>query len=120
VYAVETFRKEAAMQWGTRRQEEEAMPVQAVTPPVPGVDPSPPIPAAEASHKFEALLKDLDKGEAFLDRVIQRAKRGKDFTPEELISIQAGVYRHTQAMEAFSKLVDSVTGSVRRTLEVGG
>ena len=96
------------------------MPVQAVAPPVPGVEPSPPAPAVGAPRKFEAPLKDLVKGEAFLDRVIQRAKRGRDFTPEELISIQAGVYRHTQAMEAFSKLVDSVTGSVRRTLEVGG
>jgi hypothetical protein len=46
--------------------------------------------------------------------------RGKDFSPQELIAIQAGVYRHAQQMETFSKLVDSVTGSVRRTLEAGG
>jgi hypothetical protein len=96
------------------------MPVQAVTATIPAVDPAPPAPIHEASVRFDALLKDLDNGEAFFDRVMRRAKRGRDFTPEELISIQAGVYRHTQAMEAFSKLVDSVTGSVRRTLEVGG
>ena len=73
-----------------------------------------------ATARFKDLLQDLDRGEKFVDRVIRKAMRGRDFSPEELIAVQAGVYRHAQQMEAFSKLVDSVTGSVRRTLEAGG
>ena len=76
--------------------------------------------ATEASGHFGEILAELDSGERFMDRIIRKASRGKDFSPEELIAIQAGVYRHTQAMEAFSKLVDSATGCVRRTLEAGG
>jgi hypothetical protein len=75
---------------------------------------------ARVNERFGEILADLDSGDRFMERVIRKASRGQDFSPEELISIQAGVYRHTQAMEAFSKLVDSATGCVRRTLEVGG
>lgn len=96
------------------------MPVQAVQqvagPLVPASEPS----RSAAAERFESLLHDLDRGEMFVDRVIRKAMRGKDFSPQELIAIQAGVYRHAQQMETFSKLVDSVTGSVRRTLEAGG
>ncbi len=102
----------------TRSTEEEAMHVTPVSgasgPPVPATD------AATAATRFKDLIQDLDRGERFVDRVIRKAMAGRDFSPEQLIAVQAGVYRHAQQMEAFSKLVDSVTGSVRRTLEAGG
>jgi len=77
-------------------------------------------PATAAAERFRDLLQDLDRGEKFVDRVIRRAMAGRDLSPEQLIAVQAGVYRHAQQMETFSKLVDGVTGSVRRTLEAGG
>jgi hypothetical protein len=101
-----------------RASEEEAMDVTPVSPA--GGPPRADAPAAGAAGRFSEVLQDLDRGEKFVDRVIRRAMAGRDFTPEQLIAVQAGVYRHAQQMEAFSKLVDSVTGSVRRTLEAGG
>lgn len=77
-------------------------------------------PTTATTGHFRDLLEDLDRGERFVDRVIRRAMAGRDFSPEQLIAVQAGVYRHARQMETFSKLVDSVTGSVRRTLEAGG
>lgn len=82
--------------------------------------PGPAAPATGAATRFRDLIQDLDRGEKFVDRVIRRAMAGRDLSPEQLIAVQAGVYRHARQMEAFSKLVDSVTGSLRRTLEAGG
>lgn len=90
-------------------------PVSPAAPPA-ELDPA----ASTAASRFRDLVQDLEKGEDFVDRVIRRAMAGRDLTPEQLIAVQAGVYRHSQQMETFSKLVDSVAGSVRRTLEAGG
>jgi hypothetical protein len=39
------------------------------------------------------------------------------FSQEELIAIQAGVYRYTQELELASKLVDKASGAVKTTLQ---
>ncbi len=75
---------------------------------------------ASVQDRFAVLVTQLTEGERFMDRVIDQARRGKDFGPAELIAIQAGVYRYSQQLEAFSKLVDKTTGAIRRTLETSG
>jgi hypothetical protein len=96
------------------------MQVAQVSTPVGVAVPAVPDGTAGAGKRFENVLRELDRGERFLDRIIRGARSGRDFSPGELLAIQAGVYRHTQAVEAFSKLVDSTAGCVRRTLEATG
>lgn len=97
------------------------MPVQSVT-----MNPAQPsrTPASqriqEVGGAFSDMIHRMDSQEAFMDRIVKQALRGKDFSPGELIAIQAGVYRYTQQLEAFSKLVDRTTGALTRTLESGG
>jgi len=96
------------------------MQINAVGAPAGAAVPEPPAARPEAAVRFEAVLRELDKGEIFVERVIRQAGAGRDFSPEELIAVQAGVYRHTQSVEAFGKIVDAVTGSIRRTIEAAG
>ncbi len=57
------------------------------------------------------------RGERMVNRAVRAARSGKVFSQEELIALQAGVYRYTQELELAAKLVDKSTQAVRRTVE---
>jgi len=83
--------------------------------------PAAPLPAAgktakTTEGKFVQLLAEIEKGEQMIDRTIRSAMKGRDFSAQELIALQAGVYQYTQRLEIFSKLVDRVTSSVRQVM----
>ena len=59
----------------------------------------------------------ISRGEHMVERVMRQARHGHVFTQEELLAVQAGVYRYTQELELASKLVDKATGAVRQTLQ---
>lgn len=69
---------------------------------------------------FAEALRDagrsLTRGERTIERAVHAAHRGKVFSQEELIALQAGVYRYAQELELASKLVDKSTSAVRQTL----
>ena len=68
----------------------------------------------------ETLFRGLERladGEERMQRAIRRATRPGGATPEVLLALQAGVYRHTQEVELASKLVDKATGALRQTLQ---
>jgi hypothetical protein len=58
----------------------------------------------------------LERGQRFVDRVIRQALAGRDFSQDELLAIQAGVYRYTQELELFSRMVEKAVASVKQTL----
>lgn len=72
-------------------------------------------PAAAPTLLREAALR-IARGEQCIDRVIRDATRGRTLSNEELIALQATVYRYTQEVELAAKLVDRLTGAVRQTL----
>ena len=75
----------------------------------------------ESDSSFAEVLRDasrsIDRGQRQIDSVIHAARRGKTFSQEELIAIQAGVYRYTQELELASKLVDKASTAVKTTLQ---
>lgn len=76
-------------------------------------------PASESKlskSKFAEALYEIEKGEDRLNKAIERAMRGKDLSPQELIALQAGVYHYTHKLEIFSKLVDRATSSIRQLM----
>lgn len=89
------------------------------TSPTPGSPTSPTAPPRSES-RFAELLGDaarhLDAGRREVDAVIASARRG-DLPPEQLLAIQAGVYRYTQEVELASKVVDRVTNGVKTVLQ---
>lgn len=77
--------------------------------------------SAPPSDAAERILHDasasIERGERLLNGVIRAAERGRSFTNEELIAVQAGVYRYTQELELAGKLVDKLTSAVRQTVQ---
>jgi hypothetical protein len=62
-------------------------------------------------------VRSIERGKAFVDRAIRAARNGRTFSNEELIAVQAGVYRYTHELELASKLVDKATNAVKTTLQ---
>jgi hypothetical protein len=64
----------------------------------------------------ESARRIQDSGD-LVDRALRAARAGHAFRPEELLALQAGVYRHSQELDLASKLVDKGTSSVRQLLQ---
>ena len=83
-----------------------------------------PVPVARAETPARNMLTDaihsLERGQRFVDRVIRRALAGRDFSQAELLAIQAGVYRYTQELELFSRMVEKTIAAVRQTMQTQG
>lgn len=62
-------------------------------------------------------VRSIERGKSFLDRAMRAARNGRAFSNEELIAVQAGVYRYTHELELASKLVDKATNAVKTTLQ---
>ena len=66
---------------------------------------------------LRASVQSIVRGERLVNGVINAARHGATFSNEQLIAVQAGVYRYTQELELASKLVDKATGAIRQTLQ---
>ncbi len=83
------------------------------------IDPSSPrrAPGAPASGKsaFSRALRGLggavDRGEALIGRATRGEVGGLDSA--QLIALQAGIYRYSEAVDLLAKLVDRATSAVR-------
>lgn len=71
-------------------------------------------PDASFSKVLHGLGREIDRGEA----MSSRAMRGSaDLSASELLALQAGIYRYSEAVELATKLVDRATGAVKTTLQ---
>lgn len=75
--------------------------------------------AAEPMSPFARVLRGLgnevDRGE----RLVRRATGagGQDLGPAELLALQAGVYRYSEAVDLSAKLIDRATNGVKTILQ---
>lgn len=80
--------------------------------------PTPVDPTAEPSP-FARLLtnlgREVDQGERTMHRVIGGG--GRDLGPQELLSLQAGVYRYSEAVDLSAKVVDRASSSLKTVLQ---
>jgi hypothetical protein len=77
--------------------------------------------AAAGDADFRSALgklgREIDRGE----KLVQRALRGGGaLGASELIALQAGIYRYTEAVDLAAKLVDRASNAVRTTLQSSG
>jgi hypothetical protein len=64
-----------------------------------------------------SLGREIDKGE----KLVQRALRGGgQLGAADLIALQAGIYRYSEAVDLAAKLVDRAGNAVRTTLQSNG
>jgi hypothetical protein len=76
-------------------------------------------PDAEAMSPFARILhglgREVDRGERLVRRAT--ASGGQDLGPSELLALQAGVYRYSEAVDLSAKLVDRATNGVKTVLQ---
>ena len=67
-----------------------------------------------------ALGEEASRGEARMKDAMRASRDGgggRDFAPGELLALQAGVYRYSEAVDLTSKLVDRVTSGVKTVVQ---
>lgn len=64
---------------------------------------------------LHGLGREVDRGEKVVRKAIEGG--GKDLGPGELLALQAGVYRYSEAVDLSAKLVDRVTSGVKTVLQ---
>lgn len=95
---------------------------QPPLPSLPASAPQSPAPAAPTqtkSSRFAETLTQLgqrvDAGEGWMRRAMTPASGGLDAA--QLIALQAGIYRYTEAVELVGKLVDRAANGVKTLLQ---
>jgi hypothetical protein len=69
------------------------------------------------AHLLRGIGHELVRGEATLHRAVAAPR---DLGPAELIALQAGVYRYSEAIDLASHLVDRATNGVKTVIQGGG
>ena len=66
---------------------------------------------------FKSLLNQVVDGQNKLDQIIKLATSGKTYGNQELLAIQASVYKFSQELEMTSKVVEKATSGVKQTMQ---
>lgn len=64
----------------------------------------------------QAFVERAFESQHRLDEVIAQARSGRTFSVQEILALQATVYRHTTTLEVFGKAVEQVGSAVKQTL----
>ena len=83
-----------------------------------GVAPSAAIAGRSFSEVLERIGVQVDRGEALVRRAFAGGHSGLD--AGDLIALQAGIYRYTEAVDLAAKLIDRASSAVKTTLQGSG
>lgn len=64
-----------------------------------------------------SMLASMEKGQAHMDKLINTSMSGVQFSNQELLQMQAGMYRYTQELELTGKVVEKATSGLKDTLK---
>jgi len=80
--------------------------------------PAPPPSSAQQARPSPALaaLEGVERAQRRLDDVLAAARKGRTFTAQELLGLQAEAYRVVQTVDLASKLVEQGAQSVKQAL----
>lgn len=74
--------------------------------------------AADEPSPFAKILaglgREVDKGEGLVDKAV---RGGQELGNVELLALQAGVYRYSEAVDLTAKLVDRATSGVKTVIQ---
>lgn len=66
--------------------------------------------------KIAKMLESMINGQDKMTEIMNMALSGRQFSPPELIAMQAGVYKFTQELELTSKVIEKATSGVKQTM----
>lgn len=74
--------------------------------------------ASEAKNAgLKKLLDQIVDGQNKLDDIINMAVSGKQYGQQDLLAIQASVYKFSQELELTSKVVEKATSGIKQTMQ---
>ena len=69
------------------------------------------------SQQAVRMLDRVSEAQKRLDHVLELAESGRSFSPNELLALQAHVYRASQELDLAGKVVEKATGGVKQVLQ---
>jgi hypothetical protein len=66
--------------------------------------------------KLQKMIDGLVNGQDKMTEIMHAALSGRQFSPSELLAMQAGVYRYSQELDLTSKVVQQATSGIKQTL----
>jgi hypothetical protein len=81
--------------------------------------PAHPAAKTEEPSPFARLLNgnEVNRGEAMVKGAIAASSAGRDLGAGELLALQAGVYRYSEAVDLAAKLIDRASSGVKTVLQ---
>ncbi|MCA2981417.1 MAG: ATP-dependent helicase HrpB [Myxococcaceae bacterium] len=73
--------------------------------------------SAEPRAVAGSMLEQVTQAQARMDQILALAESGKSFSPAELLSLQAHVYRASQELDLAGKVVEKATSGVKQVLQ---
>ncbi len=77
--------------------------------------PAAPAPPAPARPPL-AVLRGIEEAQRRLDGVLEAARRGKTFTAQELLALQATAYRYAQTVDIAARVAEHGAQSVKQAV----
>jgi hypothetical protein len=59
----------------------------------------------------------MEQNQQSIDKLINGGMSGKTFTNQEMLSLQAGMYKYSQELDLTSKVVEKATTGLKDTLK---
>lgn len=94
-----------------------APPSPTQVPSPPPAHASPPGEPSPFSRLVHGLGREMNQGESMMKHALAASRSGRDIGAAELIALQAGVYRYSEAVDLAAKLVDRTTSGVKTVLQ---
>ncbi len=69
------------------------------------------------SRVLAGLGKEIDHGETLVGRAMAGASHGKELGGLELLALQAGVYRYSEAMDLTAKVIDRACSGLKTVIQ---
>ena len=95
----------------------ESRPAPKVEPPEPRKEPRKEEGADDGPSPFARILRGLGREVDRGEHMVGRALHGGDLGPGELLALQAGVYRYSEAVDLSAKLIDRATNGVKTVIQ---
>ncbi|MBI5508841.1 MAG: ATP-dependent helicase HrpB [Deltaproteobacteria bacterium] len=72
--------------------------------------------AKSEESRLGGMLQKMIGGQDKMTQIMNMALSGRQFSPGELLAMQAGVYRFSQELELTSKVVEKATSGIKQTM----
>ncbi|MFO0593862.1 MAG: ATP-dependent helicase HrpB [Myxococcaceae bacterium] len=71
----------------------------------------------KSSSMVMSMMANLEKGGANIDKLLNGSMSAKPMSNQELLQMQAGMYKYTQELDLCSKVVEKATSGLKDTLK---